>query len=134
MLIATLTLACLSATAVVANHVAVVGKIYDAGHNHVGGADVTAICDGVTKGTTSEADGDYVIDFTGTDCNLGDDVTVTAVKGDQSGMKSGKVKDFNTCIDLAIVNVTLIPEFSVLAAGVAVGGSALAFAMLRKRS
>ncbi|KHO53795.1 MAG: hypothetical protein QT05_C0001G0017 [archaeon GW2011_AR13] len=97
----------------------IAGKIYNADFTDtISGADVMVNCNGNIQTTESLSDGAYSVTFneTGTNaCNNGDTLTVSATKGNLYGSETGIIHDnaFGDW-DLAIVNVPLVPEFSLI--------------------
>ncbi len=120
----------------------VAGKIYETDDMTgpvVSGADVTVDCyhDGDsspnTEETTSADNGAYGVGFDEDECDDEDEVIVTATKDGMSGSKSGNVTgDFIGDLNVAIINVS-IPEFSAIAASIALIGSGIGFLVLRKK-
>ncbi|MFH1249057.1 MAG: hypothetical protein V1660_02805 [archaeon] len=96
-------------------------------------ADVDVTCNGNMLSTTASVNGDYCVCFT-SGCTTGDAVSVTATDeaSDASGTETGTVDLFGCSLNISIVDV-FIPEFSAIAAGVALIGSGVGFAMLRRR-
>ena len=103
---------------------AVGGTIYQNDvSNGIKGANVTVICSHnsseYTKNTISKNNGEYVVFFPQNKCTYGDEVTVSAVKDGLNGENGGEItlnvfKMGCFRIDVGIVNVPLIPEFSLL--------------------
>ncbi len=125
----------------------VAGKITEADYiTPVDSADVTITCHHVTSGgiidytliDTSESDGAYGVQFNegGSNppyCDDGDIVDVSAVKDGVSGSSSGTVhENMIDTLDIAIINVA-IPEFTTIAAGIALLGAFGSFFIIRKR-
>lgn len=103
---------------VVSAQTLVAGKIYDSGYdNLVSDADVNVVCNSNTLTTTSLSDGTYAVRFEQTDCDLGDDVDVNAVKGILSGSGSGTViecNEENDCAEgyVSIINLAIKSQYS----------------------
>jgi hypothetical protein len=108
-------------------------------------AEVTVTCfhDGTeyTRTTHSAKKGAlkgwYSVLFPQSQCEAGDEVTVEATKGDLSGKVEGLVEDFTSgkCfdLDLARVDVPLVPEFGLIAGITAVlGALGMVFVVRRK--
>ena len=95
----------------------IAGKIYTSDYSdYVADADVSVSCDDAgdisVENATSSDDGSYSVVFFSTKCNQNDTVTVYAEKNGMYGSKTGVVNDdVVDGLDLAIVNVPLIPEF-----------------------
>ncbi len=108
----------------------IAGKIYNADYSDtIGAADVTITCvhgeDTNVQITTSLSDGSYGVYYNENGenaCDSGDALTVSAVKGDLYGSKTGVVHEnaLPDNWDLAVVNVPLVPEF-----GIAIGAITL---------
>lgn len=102
----------------------IAGKIYDYNYqNTIEGASVIVSCahntsSGIiinTQNTTSLSNGVYFVEFSesvNSGCDGGDIVTVSATKDGLYGSNSGVVhENVVETLDLAIVNVPLVPEF-----------------------
>jgi len=95
--------------------------------------DVQCDSDGTitTKSSETDSQSEYVVEFDSTECIEGDMLTAS-VAGDEAS-RAVKSKDM-VLPDLYVVNLELsIPEFSVLAAGVAFAGAGLGYMFMRKR-
>ncbi|MFH1249054.1 MAG: hypothetical protein V1660_02790 [archaeon] len=88
--------------------------------------------------------GQYDADFLETVCATGDKVNVFAEKNGNTGNATGFMGQQNANIDVEITEISVdmgkceapdnnVPEFSSIAAGVALIGSAIGFAALRRR-
>jgi len=120
----------------------VTGKVYIEGTTTpVKGADVTVTChhggqDIVKSSDPTSEHGYYAVFFDQeTECDHGDTVDVYAEKeGVGSGSRSGTVDDdVLGDFDIAVICVS-IPEFSAVAAGIALVGAIAGFIFLRKRN
>jgi len=106
--------------------------------NFVEGADVIVTCNhGTGFGTVSEnavssSNGNYYVIFCQTDCDKDDEVTVEATKNGLSGINTGYV-EYRGYIDVAIVNVPLVPEFGLIAGAATIFGALGVFFIVRKR-
>ncbi|HTB48988.1 MAG TPA: hypothetical protein VK712_02805 [Verrucomicrobiae bacterium] len=101
--------------------------------NPVSGASVSVLCDGHTLTSGTTVAGAYIVQFPGSDCPAGSTATVTATKGGGSGSNSGTVNGLGADINLAIVNVSVVPEFGAVAgAGAALLGGG-AFMIVRRK-
>ena len=118
------------------------GMITDAsGVNPIANAEVTVDCDGVEKDTTSEADGSYSVQFDVSECDAGDDVTVTAKYGDLNGesqevvwhTENERVQCLDLVINVACGNVPLVPEFGTVVGIVTALGALGVFFVVRKQ-
>jgi hypothetical protein len=127
-----LLMASVAAGGVTKDTIFVVGTIYDGNHNEVEGAKVLVTCHGLTREATSQADGDYWVQFEEyTPCMVNDPVTVTATKGTMTGTETDNVEEYSL-IDLAIVDVT-IPEFGTIAAAAALAGAGAVYFLRQKK-
>jgi hypothetical protein len=105
--------------------------------NPVSGADVEVECNGHTKMTTSGASGGYSVSFAESQCQYGDQVTVTAQKADLMGAEDGEITINDLQIgcwnlDVGVVNVPLIPEFGLLIGSLTVISAVALFFIVRK--
>jgi hypothetical protein len=100
------------------------GTVTDNG-SLVQGADVTIMCNGLTRHTTTGGKGAYLFVFQKVNCPDGSNVTVTATKASMDGSNSGSVNSESNKLNVAIINVSL-PELGAFAAGGAaiLGGGA----------
>lgn len=120
------------------------GIIYD-GHTgeSIQGAEVKITCkddknvrqrDSVVTGIKSLEDGTYFVIFDSIHCNEDDLVIVEASKNGISGNNQGIVHDkVIKSLDVAVVNVPLVPEFSILIGSLTVLGALGVFFIVRKR-
>ncbi|MFH1249056.1 MAG: hypothetical protein V1660_02800 [archaeon] len=99
----------------------------------VANADVDVTCNANLLSTTADVNGEYCVCYE-TGCTTGDTVTVTAtdIPSGASGTETGLVDLLGCTLNVAIIDV-FIPEFSAIAAGIALIGSGVGFAMLRRR-
>jgi len=117
----------------------IAGKIYNADYSDtIAGADVTITCihgsDTNVQTTTSLGDGAYDVTFYESACESGDDLTVSATKGDLYGSKSGVIhEDAFYDWDLAVVNVPLVPEFGLIVGILTVLSAMIMFFVIRKK-
>lgn len=125
------------------SQVLVAGKIYSADFsNVVSGAMVNVTCMDVAMGNTtlntmSIEDGSYAATFNPGQCALNDGLSVHAFKeGVGENTVTGTVNiDMHPMLDLGIgvVNVPLVPEFGVIAAGITVLGAVAIFFFVRRK-
>ena len=122
------------------------GIVYYAESNEtVGDAKVTITCyhngESYTKTTTTlnrgKFKGSYLVLFPQDQCISGDDVLVSAVKKDMIGSGEGEVRDtivngLILNVDLAIINVPLVPELGVVVGILTVLGAVGIFFFVRK--
>lgn len=101
--------------------------------NPVNGASVQVNCNGNTLYDTSDFTGTYVVDFTSGECPAGSIVTATATHGGESGTNTGDANPLTTRLNVAIINISIVPELGMITAGGAaiLGGGA--FLIVRKR-
>ena len=94
------------------------GVITGSGGSPVSGANVSALCNGSTITTTSNGVGFYTMDFGNAACDSGNMVYVTASKGGQHGSNNGLMDKNGAAggveLDLALIDVPLVPEFSLI--------------------
>ena len=103
----------------------------------VSGASVTVTCDSNVLTTTSTAIGTYGVTYTPASlCPAGATAHVTADSGGSSGSNSGKVYSEDDTLNVALVNVSILPELGALTGiGAAVlGGGAFMIARRRQSS
>ncbi|MGY4884375.1 MAG: hypothetical protein ACP5NZ_02225 [Nanobdellota archaeon] len=114
--------------AVSASTTIIAGKIYNSDYTAtIPQADVTVTCGTDVLNTQSDNDGAYKVQFLEDTCVVDETLTVYAEKGDLSGSKTGTVKASGTCgaddnclinvwtgVDVAVVNVPLVPEFTLV--------------------
>lgn len=96
-------------------------------------AQVTVTCNGITKNTKTNASGAYLVQFSIKKAPANSPVTVTASKGSLSGSATGKVVGDTAALNVAIVNVSVLPE---LGAGAAIAAAVVAcggFFFIRRR-
>ena len=115
----------------------ITGTVTDADNNVVDGATVEVTCthDAVdtVELTTSDVDGQYYVTFSPLDCDDGDSVSVVVTYGEMGGSNDGTVSYADCMVNVGIVDVQ-IPEFGVVAAGLALVGAIAGFAVMRKRN
>jgi hypothetical protein len=133
-LLPVLVLLVLSVVSMVSAKTIVAGKIYNADFSDVvGNASVVVKCNTEMGNAFSLADGTYAVAFNETECNGGETVIVSASKGDLTGSATGDVSD-NVVLDLdiAIVNVPLVPEFGMIVGFATVLSAIAVFFMIRR--
>lgn len=113
----------------------IAGKIYNSDYTDViSGADVAVICNGEIINTASLSDGAYSVTYFGTNCVEGSSLTVSAVKGDLYGSKTGDIHSVaSTNWDFAVVNVPLVPEFGLIAGMTTIIGALGMFFFVRRK-
>ncbi|MEM4710893.1 MAG: carboxypeptidase-like regulatory domain-containing protein [Candidatus Woesearchaeota archaeon] len=110
----------------------VYGQVTDSSNNPVSGASVSVDCNGNILNTVTDASGMYYVFYPALLCNVGDTAIVTVNYGDQTFTGTGTVDYSKECrINVGVVNVQ-IPEFGVIAAGLALIGAIAIFAIRRK--
>jgi hypothetical protein len=113
----------------------VMGQVTDSSNNPVANVELDVVCDEEAETTFTDANGLYVVGMSNPTCEPGEIAYVTAV--DYGVTNSGEVcngpESNLRCdgIDLALVNLT-IPEFGVIAGGIALIG-ALGIFMYRRK-
>lgn len=122
------------------------GTIYQAGGNPnanpIANADVTVVCEhngqNSTAYATSNAQGHYAADFGSNECDLGDNVTVSASHpsygdGEEPGSVQYNYEFGCGCeVNVGVVDVPLIPEFGIILGGLTILGSLVAFFVIRR--
>jgi hypothetical protein len=99
----------------------------------VDGANVTVTCDSVTGNDTTDSDGGYLVTFAKADCPNGSTATSAASKGGLNGNNSGPVNKLSSKLNIAIVDVSVVPEFGLIGlTGAALIGGA-GFMVMRRR-
>jgi hypothetical protein len=136
-----LTLLVISSLGVISASTLIAGIVYNSDYyTPVADANVTIDCVHnnitYTQYTTSRLDGTYDVTYTETGspaCNDDDIVTVSAVKGDLHGSKSGIVHENAFGLwDIAIVNVAIVPEFGVIVGILTLFGAISVFFVARR--
>lgn len=85
-----------------------------------------------TLSTSTYEDGSYYQEFEDTECSYNDMVWVNAEKSGNSGSNDGQTCERTDCfIPVALIDVT-VPEFGIVAAGVAMIGALGIFVLKRK--
>ncbi len=99
----------------------------------VDGANVTVACGSVTGNDTTDSGGGYLVTFPKADCPDGSTATASASKGSLGGSNSGQVTKLSTKLNIATVDVSVVPEFGLigLTGATLVGGAA--FVVMRRR-
>ncbi|MBR9705453.1 hypothetical protein GOV14_00295 [Candidatus Pacearchaeota archaeon] len=118
------------------------GDVFDASTNErVANADIIVECyrgnEVNIKKTKSFTNGKYIVTFTQdsvTGCFDGDTIKVSAIKGDLFGEEMGIVdKEYLDNLDIGIVNVPMVPEFSVLIASLTILSAVAIFFVVRRK-
>jgi hypothetical protein len=113
------------------------GLVYGQNNAAVPGASVSVLCNGHTLPATSDPSGFYFVQYGNGLCVAGQGVTVTATKGALTGTKNGTMQaDGATLIlklDVAVVNVPMVPEFGLITGAVAFLSSGGVFLALKKK-
>lgn len=115
----------------------ITGTVTDGDNNKVDGATVEVTCthggEDTVELTTTDIDGQYYVTYSPLDCDDGDEVVVIVTYGDLTGGQEGTVSYAECMVNVAILDVQ-IPEFGVVAAGLALVGAIAGFAVMRKRN
>ncbi|HUA13300.1 MAG TPA: hypothetical protein VL989_02260 [Candidatus Sulfotelmatobacter sp.] len=103
------------------------------GGNPVSKASVVVTCGTKTKTTKSNSTGTYLVNIQQNFCPTGASINVTATKGGESGSVSGTATEETNKLNVALLNVSLVPEFGLITAASAamIGGGA--FLVVRRR-
>jgi len=112
----------------------VAGTVSNSSGVPVSGANVSVNCDGYILTQTTSGGGGYQVSFDAGKCPDSSTAVVTATKGNASGTKSGEIYNLTSTINLAIVNVSFVPELGVITgiAAVTLGGGA--FLVIRRQN
>ncbi|HVV26272.1 MAG TPA: hypothetical protein VHC21_04555 [Candidatus Saccharimonadales bacterium] len=99
----------------------------------VNGATVTVHCNSSSGTDTTDASGAYLVVFAAADCPSGATVSVAASKNSQSGHNSGTAGAVTTKLNIALVDVSVVPEYGLigLMGATLIGGGA--FLVIRRR-
>jgi hypothetical protein len=111
------------------------GTIYqDTITNPISGANVIVTCDIHIGTTTSNNDGSYSVTLDGNTCSNGNLLTVYAEKDGLTGIAEGTINDsVELNLNLATVNVPLVPEFGVIVGIVTAMGALGMFFVVRRK-
>jgi hypothetical protein len=100
-------------------------------------ANVSVNCNSNVLNTTTDASGFYFVQYPNGVCVAGDTATVNAVKGGLHGSNSGVLTNQGDTpvlkLDIAVVHVLAVPEFTSLGGLIAIAASAGSFFLLRTR-
>jgi hypothetical protein len=114
------------------NPAIVTGTVYDQSNAVVPNANVMVTCDTQTGYATTDANGAYYMCFDADVCGYNDELYAEASTETASGSNTGEMCDEKECfMPIGIVNIT-IPEFGVIAGGIALIG-ALGIFMYRRK-
>ncbi|CAN5191184.1 hypothetical protein BH09PAT2_BH09PAT2_01520 [soil metagenome] len=112
------------------------GTVSDSNGAGVNGANVSVVCDGVTRNTTTTSVGDYLVMFSRAECAQGDNATATATASEGTGSNDGTVQRFTFGpgleLDIAIINIS-VPEFGMVTGVVTAIGSGIAYLGLKRK-
>lgn len=131
----------------------IAGKIYNSDYTSViSDAYVEVTCHENVLKTTSLADGSYKVEYNGSaetgSCGIEDTLVVYAEKGSLYGSKTGVIKAEGECtnpanenclisvysgLDVAVVNVPLVPEFGLIVGGLTILSALTAFFFVRRK-
>jgi hypothetical protein len=119
------------------------GIVTDAtqGDAKVSGADVTVTCNGNVETTTSGPNGNYSVQYAPGKCDSGDTVSVSANYGSLNGDEQEKVTEeidqvvgcLEVIVNVACVDVPLIPEFGIIAGTLTMAMALVVFLVVRKK-
>jgi len=99
----------------------------------VSGATVTVVCNGVTQTGVTNGHGGYKFQDSQSNWPDGATVTATATNGSLTGSNTGTVNRRNAQINMAVVDVSAVPEFGAIAGVSALLLGAVAFVFIRRR-
>ncbi len=99
----------------------------------VSGASVSVVCNSNTQSTASDTDGSYLVSFLASNCPLGSQITVSAVKDSMSGTSTGNASKITTKLNVAVIDVA-VPEIGTIAAisSLTVAGGAIVYSRRRQ--
>lgn len=99
----------------------------------VSGASVTVTCNGNSDSNITDGTGTYLVAFAASDCPNGQTATVIATKGPLTGNNSGPVNGITNKLNIAVVDVAVVPEYGIigLTGAAVIGGGA--FMVMRRR-
>lgn len=102
--------------------------------NPVNNANVTATCNSISESDSTDYTGTYIVIFTSSECYSGLTVNVTASSGNLNGSNSGTVDGLTARLNVAVVNVSFVPELGTVTgiAAVTLGGGA--FLVIRRHN
>ena len=124
----------LPATAMAATPRTEVSGVVSSNGHPVTGAQVIVICDGHATKTHTDSTGTYLVQYKPSSlCPNGATAHVTATAGGQGGNNNGNVQGLTERLNVAIVNVSVVPEFGIItgvSASILGGG---AFLAIRRR-
>jgi hypothetical protein len=97
------------------------------------GIKVTVKCDGNKLKDKTDKTGTYFVQFSKQECPKGSTATVSATDNGSTGTNTGKVNKETNRLNLAIVDVNVVPEFGLigLTGATLIGGGA--FMVMRRR-
>ena len=109
------------------------GTVYSQGIDSpvVGNVDVVVHCEGNTENTLADDNGEYITYFNSGECGIGDNI-YSCVKNTCSDKIVIQDCDLNTLYIMG-VDIFNVPEFGVIAAGVAMIGGLCGYFFLRKK-
>jgi len=122
-------------SAVVCKNTDVAGIIYQNNdiNDVVANANVLVSCNSYSRSTTSLSDGTFNVEFSCSECTVGDTTYVYATSGSLYGSNSGIVHDFGLSVDVAVVPVPLVPEFGLVVGMLTVLSAVGVFFVIRKK-
>jgi hypothetical protein len=100
----------------------------------VDSASVVVTCDSNVLDSSTSAGGGYLVTFTTDQCPSGATAYVSASSGNLSGSNNGVVNGLSVDVNLALVDVSLVPEFGVITGIVAIIIGSGAFLVIRRRN
>jgi hypothetical protein len=114
----------------------ITGSVKNQQNHFVNGAAVTIVCihNGASNTkTTTTHNGFYSVSYRYDKCDETDQVTVTATKDGQTGINTGTVKELRCLMDIAIINIIMVPEFGLISGALAVAGSVGGYLKLKRK-
>jgi hypothetical protein len=123
----------LPATSLAASARTEVSGVVTSGSKAIAGAHVIVICSGNVKKTTTDNSGTYLVQYPIAKCPNQAIANVTATFGSKGGNNSGQVKNLTEKLNVAIVNVSVVPEFGLLTGAVATIAGGAGYLAIRRR-
>lgn len=112
----------------------ITGMVYDEDTiTGVAGTEVSVVCNQLTLTDTTDENGYYYVYYNNCDCPIGSNVVATATEFGTSEENTVIASGANINIGVAVIDVP-VPEFSTIAAGIALVGAIAGFIFLRRKN
>ncbi len=110
------------------------GNVYDQTAGvPIGGLSVSVTCNGITKTSSTDGNGLYVVDFTKAECDKFAPVTASATFNSENQNQSVLVSSTNTATMDLNFGLIAVPEFGLVTGVISALGSGVAFLGLRRK-